>query len=189
MFLDFQYEVVVNKLEDSETRQCKEEMNLKFDDTLYEMANKKLEDEYNCTIPFLPPFVSNKTGKLTQICQSSNTGKRAIERYLDLESTMLGENTPCSRMDIFLGMPAISNDSAMPGGSMPYQGYGYDHTSFIMLYFKTNIKVKHIVWDYDLVTLVGEIGGYTGLLVGFPIARGIIWINSIIFKLVVKVVQ
>ena len=164
-------------------------MDLKFDNTLYEIANRKLEVEFECTIPFLPIFVSHHTGKPTKICQNSETGKKAMDRYLEIESTLLGENMPCSRMDIFLGMPAISNDSAMPGGSMPFQGYGYDNTSFIMLYFKTDIKVKHIVWDYDLITLIAEIGGYTGLLVGFPIARGIIWINSIILKLVVRIAQ
>jgi hypothetical protein len=111
--------------------------------------------------------------------------KKAMERYLEIESDLLSK-MPCARMDIFLGMPAITNDSAMPGGSMPYQGYGYDNTSFILLYFKTNIKVKDIIWDYDFTTLVAEIGGYTGLLIGFPIARGVIWINSIILKITIK---
>ena len=164
-------------------------MNLNFDDTLYETANKLLEVEFKCTIPFLPIFVSNHTDEATKICHNSETGKEAMDKYLDVESMFLGENMPCSRMDISLGMLDISNDSAMPGGSMPFQGYGYDNTSFIMLYFKTDIKVKHIVWDYDLSTLIGEIGGYTGLLVGFPIARGIIWINSIVLKVVVRLTQ
>ena len=189
MFLDFQYEIVINKLDDSETRKCSESMNLKFDDKLYELANKKLEFEYMCTIPFLPTIVSNNTGKPTVICQNLEVGKKAMEKYLDIESTMLGQNIPCSRMDISFGMPAITNGSSMPGGSIPFQGYGYDNTSFVMLYFKTDIKVKHIVWDYDLRTLVGDIGGYTGLLVGFPIARGIIWTNSIILNFIIRIMQ
>ena len=180
--------MVINTIEDDERRPCAPELNKNFDETLYKMANADLEKLYQCTIPFLPAIVSNTTGVPTSICKNLDTGKLAMERYLGIESDLLS-SMPCARMDIFLGMPAISNDSAMPGGSIPYQGYGYDHTSFILLYFKTNIKVKHIVWDYDSISLVAEIGGYTGLLLGFPIARGVIWINSIILKVITRVLN
>ena len=185
MFVDFHYEIAINALQQSDNKPCDPLLNLQFDDNLYQVANKELEKLNNCTIPFLPLNTQNVTQVPLQICENAEMGKSAMSLYLDIESRLLG-NIPCSRMDVFLGMPAITNDSALPGGSVPYQGYGSDNTSFILLYFKTNIKVKTVVWDYDILTLVAEIGGYTGLLVGFPIARGIILINSVILKITLR---
>ena len=185
MFVDFHYEISINALQQSDNKPCDPLLNLQFDDNLYQVANKELVKLNNCTIPFLPINTRNVTQDPLKICENAEMGKSAMSLYLDIESRLLG-NIPCSRMDVFLGMPAITNDSALPGGSVPYQGYGSDITSFILLYFKTNIKVKTVVWDYDILTLVAEIGGYTGLLVGFPIARGIILINSVILKITIK---
>ena len=185
MFVDFHYEIAINALQQSDNTPCDPLLNLQFDDNLYQVANKELGKLNNCTIPFLPINTRDVTQVPLQICENAEIGKSSMSLYLDIESRLLG-NIPCSRMDVFLGMPAITNDSALPGGSVPYQGYGSDNTSFILLYFKTNIKVKTVVWDYDILTLVAEIGGYTGLLVGFPIARGIILINSVILKITLK---
>ena len=185
MFVDFHYEISINALQQSDNKPCDPLLNLRFDDNLYQVVNKELVKLNNCTIPFLPMSRRNITTVPLQICKNAEMGKSAMSLYLDIESRLLGQ-IPCSRMDVFLGMPAITNDSALPGGSVPYQGYGSDNTSFILLYFKTNIKVKTIVWDYDILTLIAEIGGYTGLLVGFPIARGIILINSVILKITLK---
>ena len=185
MFVDFHYEIAINALQQSDNKPCDPLLNLQFDDNLYQVANKELVKLNNCTIPFLPINTRNVTEDPLKICENAEMGKSAMSLYLDIESRLLG-NIPCSRMDVFLGMPAITNDSALPGGSVPYQGYGSDNTAFILLYFKTNIKVKTVVWDYDILTLVAEIGGYTGLLVGFPIARGIILINSVILKITLR---
>jgi hypothetical protein len=154
-------------------------MNLNFDRNVYELANAELERQYNCTTPFLPAIASNVTGAPPTICADEKIGKKAMELY-DLIETSLRDNTPCSRMDIFLGLPFYSINE------YPYQGFGYNDTAFILLYFKSSIKVKSTVWDYDFITLVAEIGGYTGLLVGFPIARAVIWINAIILKILIN---
>ena len=155
---------------------CDRNMNLNFDNRVYEMASASLEREYKCTIPFLPAVSSNITGKPIDICKNEEIAERAMELYEFIETSQRN-NTPCARMDILLGLPFISK------GSVPYQGFGHNDTAFILLYFKSSIKVKSTVWDYDFITLVAEIGGYTGLLVGFPIARGVILINSIILKI------
>ena len=152
-------------------------MNIKFDEIFYKVYNDDLENKYKCTIPFIPLIYSNTTKSQSEICKVPEIGKEATKRDGDVKLIL-----PCARMDIFLGIPTISNGLEMPGGSVPYQGYGYDHTSFIKLYLKSEIKVKSIVWDYDFLTLVAEIGGYTGLLIGFPIVSVVIWINSVIFQ-------
>jgi hypothetical protein len=154
-------------------------MNLNFDQTVYEIAHAELETKYNCTIPFLPEMASKVTGVPLQICKDEEIGKNAMELY-ELIETSQRNNTPCARMDIFLGLPFMST------GSAPYQGFGDNDTAFILLYFKSSIKVKQTIWDYDFIRLVAEIGGYTGLLVGFPIARAFILVNSIILKLLIR---
>ena len=158
---------------------CDKQMNLDFDRNVHEIANAESERQYNCTTPFLPAIASNVTGVPPTICADEKIGKKSMALY-DLIETSLRENTPCSRMDIFLGIPFYSTETR------PYKGFGYNDTAFILLYFKSSIKVKSTIWDYDLIRLVAEIGGYTGLLVGFPIARGVIWINSIILQILMN---
>ena len=158
---------------------CNPDMNLKYDDTVYEIANADLDRRYNCTIPFLPTISSNITGTPPEICRTEATGTKAMKQYEYIEASHLS-NTPCVRMDIFLGLPFISS------GSVPYQGYGFNDTAFIKLYFKTAIKVKSTVLDYDFITLVAELGGYSGLLIGVSVGEGIIRINSVIIKILAK---
>ena len=155
---------------------CHPEMNLNFDDTVYQIANAKLEQEYNCTIPFLPTLSLDITGKPPEICRNEAIGNKAMDTYKYVETSQL-KHTPCARMDIFLGLPFISK------GSAPYQGFGFNNTAFIKLYFKTAIKVKHTVLDYDFITLVAELGGYTGLLIGLSVGQGVIMINSFVLKI------
>ena len=84
-------------------------------------------------------------------------------------------------MDIFLGMPAISNNSEVTNPH-PYSGYGLRDKAFVLLYFRTDVKVKRTVYDYDFLTLVGELGGYVGLLIGISLSELIIHSNSYIVK-------
>ena len=156
-----------------------------FDDMLYEAANENLDDKYGCTIPFLPQMKSKNTGKDLDICKSPEIGQMALKSYEDVETKMLG-NVPCTRMDISLGMPHVSHDAAAPQGSVPYQGYGSDETSFVLLYFKPTIKVKRTILEYDYLTLVAEIGGYVGLLIGVSLAQSSIAIITLLAKTVEK---
>ena len=114
---------------------CDKEMNFEFDSNVHEIANAELERQYNCTIPFLPSIASNVTGVPSTICADEKIAKKSMELY-DLIETSLRENTPCSRMDIFLGLPFYGINE-----KHPYQGFGYNDTAFILLYFKSSIKV------------------------------------------------
>ena len=144
------------------------------------MANNQLETEFGCTVPFLPSLPSNSDGKLTEICKDEKIGFKAMTEYLDIVSSQLG-NMPCARMDIFLGMPAISNNSEVMNPH-PYSGYGLRDKAFVLLYFRTDVKVKRTVYDYDFLTLIGELGGYVGLLIGISLSELIIHSNSYIVK-------
>ena len=160
--------MALNELE-SEDRSCNKDMISIYDDSLYKMGNDELENKFGCTIPFLPPFSSNVTGKPIDICKDEETGSKAMNHYLDIESSQFG-NMPCARMNIFLGLPAITNNSEVTNPH-PYMGYGLRNKAFAMLYFPTDVKVKRTVYDYDFLALVGELGGYVGLLVGVSLAE------------------
>ena len=89
---------------DEQDRSCNPDMISIFDKALYKRANHELENKFGCTIPFLPTFQSNVTGKPIEICKDAETGTKALGHYLDLESSQLG-NMPCARIDIFLECP------------------------------------------------------------------------------------
>ena len=61
-------------------------------------------------------------------------------------------------MDIFFGI--LFDD-----------GVRKDGKSFLKIYLKSNIKFQQTIYDYTLLTLLAEIGGYTGLLLGISVSN------------------
>ena len=173
LFLDFAYELSINTLEDFEAMSCDSNMNLNFDDTLYKVANSKLENQFSCTVPFLPPFVSNITGKTTKVCSDPIVGYNALELYDYFKSGGLSliSDQPCATMDIFLGLPFQDAHDRMD-------------EAYLKIYLKTSVKVKNTVWDYDYITLIGEFGGYTGLLLGISLVDILLRINRFFIQLI-----
>lgn len=155
-------------------------MDFKFDETFYRLANADLENQYGCTIPYLPLILSNVTQKPTEICKDEDIGQKAMNRYSNIQTSQLG-NMPCARIDIFMGIPTVTNNSEV-ANPRPYMGYGTRDTAFVLIYFKTHIKVKSTVYDYDFLTLVAELGGYIGLLVGLSLIELINHAKSIVIK-------
>ena len=151
---------------------CDPSMNLDFDATLYRVANSKLEDKFGCTVPFLPPFTSNKTRKITKICDDSKTGSDAQELYDYFKSGGLSQisKQPCATMDIFLGLPFTSSHSN-------------EKEAYFKIYLKTAVKVKKTVLDYDYLTMIGEFGGYTGLLLGISLVDILIRFNRFFMRM------
>ena len=154
---------------------CSRDRDNDYDEIVYKKANAKLEKTFNCTIPFIPPIRSKTTGLQTAICDHELVGDKAIHLYEQIE-TAERNSPPCAGMNIILGLPFNSK------GTAPYEGFGHNNTAFVMMYLKPSVKVLHIVWDYDFIALVAGIGGYTGLLIGFPIANGVVSINSVILE-------
>lgn len=71
---------------------------------------------------------------------------------------------------LFSGMPFVSEDP--------------DQDTFkVKIYLKTTTKVKKTVPDYPVLTMIAEIGGYTGLLLGISIVN----LTSLIDKMFEKV--
>ena len=145
-------------------------MNDNFDDTLYDRINEMLENEFNCTVPFLPPVKSKLTGNDIEICESPHTGADAYEQYYYLRSS--GQSTlcdsPCTGMDIYLGLPFFAA--------------GNEGLAYIKIYIKSALKVKTTVLDYGFVTLFAELGGYVGLLLGLSAVKVSVVINTFLVK-------
>ena len=179
VFLEVDYEITINTLWNSEQMSCSPDKDKNFDNIVYGKANAELEKTFNCTIPFIPSINSNTTGHPPAICDNEMIGDKAMQLYEQIETTERN-HPPCAGMNIILGLPFQTK------GTVPYQGFGHNDTAFVMMYLKPSVKVLHIVWDYDFIALVAGIGGYTGLLIGFPIARGVILINSIILKILIQ---
>ena len=149
---------------------CNKNMDKQFDATLYERINKKLEHEFNCTVPFLPAIKSKLTGHYTDICKDPNTSMAAYKQYEYLRSS--GQSTlcesPCAGMDIYLGLPFISTTN--------------DTWAYIKIYLKSTVKMKSTVLDYTPLSLVAEVGGYVGLLLGISVVNIAIIINSFLMR-------
>ena len=62
---------------------------------------------------------------------------------------------PCTNVELFFGLPSY------------YSTVDTDpNLAYVKLYFSSTVKRKKIVYDYELLTMVSEVGGYSGLLLG-----------------------
>ena len=96
--------------------------------------------------------------------------KHSTKYYLTIESTsfvsivldlrydkaMIHCPQPCSTMDISLGYPILSTNQVPKEASMK-------------LYFKSMVTVRKSVLTYNFTSMLAEIGGHIGLLLGFSL--------------------
>jgi hypothetical protein len=54
---------------------------------------------------------------------------------------------------------------------LPFFDDGSANSSYIKVYMKSRIKKKSTILDYTFGTMIAEIGGYTGLLLGVSIVH------------------
>ena len=47
---------------------------------------------------------------------------------------------------------------------LPFNGTGDSSRAYIKMYMKSTVKFKKIVYDYTILSMLAEIGRYTGLL-------------------------
>ena len=69
-------------------------------------------------------------------------------------------------MDVYFGV--LFND-----------GETYDGSSYLKIYLKPTVKVQETIYDYTVLSLLAEIGGYTGLFLGASVANLTIIIEKI----------
>ena len=64
---------------------------------------------------------------------------------------------PCSTMDPDLGLPFVGKQD--------------DGIAYLKMYMLSTVKVKKTVLDYTWLSMLAEIGGYTGLLLGVSVVN------------------
>ena len=164
------YDITYNTLFASEETVCNKRMDNLFDVTLYHRINEDLDKKFNCTVPFLPPIRSNRTGYEMKICKEENKSIEAVKRYDFLRSS--GQSSlcasPCEGMDIYLGLPFISPTSS--------------NFTYIKIYLKSNVKIKKIVYDYTFLSLIAEAGSYIGLILGISVINIALNLNMIFLR-------
>ena len=108
--------------------------------------------------------------KANEICVNKTQGEiyQIMDYYKQLESDVTKRNCirPCSTMDVYFGV--LFND-----------GLTYDGSSYLKIYLKPTVKVQETVYDYTVLSLLAEIGGYTGLFLGASVANLTIIIEKI----------
>ena len=65
---------------------------------------------------------------------------------------------------------------------LPFNGTGDSSRAYIKMYMKSTVKFKKIVYDYTVLSMLAEIGGYTGLLLGVSVVN----LTSLIDRLGIK---
>ena len=54
--------------------------------------------------------------------------------------------------------------------------------AYMKLYVKSTVKMKKTVLDYTWVSMLAEIGGYTGLLLGISVVNVTNYLDKLFFK-------
>ena len=55
-FIDMQYSIMANTLQDESPIPCGNETNFEFDNCFYQSMEKNLMDQFNCVVPFISPM-------------------------------------------------------------------------------------------------------------------------------------
>ena len=180
-FIDVRFDLSINTWTQSKNIPCNPSMNVKFDDVLYQNLSRALATEFNCTVPFLPDINSDHAQQYGReheesdaaICHEPQTQKAAYKRYKLLKrnkENALCEN-PCNTMQIYFGLLFTE------------EKYRNDR-AFIKIYLQSMTTVKLTVMDYDSVTMIAEIGGYTSLLLEISVINLSTFMFKSIFKLI-----
>ena len=142
---------------------------------MYWNLQSLLVSEFNCTVPFLPEFSSSKDFQQAEICKDPKTRKEAYAKYDLLKrnnENKVCEN-PCNTIQAYFGL--FFEDPT----------YEEKEKAYIKIYLQSMTTIKLTVMDYDGVTMVADIGGYTGLLLGMSA----IHLSRFLFQSVLKVIN
>ena len=158
---------------DVEGHFCNEQMNYNYDKKFYEKVAFENERDLNCSVPFHPTTNSSITGRQIEICSDSKDGKKAIRNWVAsfYSSSETPLDKPCAEMEFFLGFPLVNEDRS-------------ESEAYIKIYIKSHVKVKSVILYYDMTTLVADVGGYIGMLLGVSLVDLTIMCNAVFSKAV-----
>ena len=152
-YLSFFYDLT-KLLQESKGSLCSDEMNDSHDSCILDNLDKAMKDKFGCS------FVN------TSYPESICNGRNVKESYKDdfngeffkLYRTVLTTfcPKPCKTMDVFYGIPVESDNNIK-------------EEAFTKLYFKQQINSRRSTYSYESDSVIADIGGYLGLLLGFSL--------------------
>ena len=148
----------MNSLGNLEGNKCNDTMNLNFDEIWYQFVATENEKLFGCSAPWFPTTYSQRTKKQIQICNNSTMGLKATNKFrAAMNKPIASELAPCANFDIYLDNPDIDDvDNNV-------------NEEYIRMYANIQIKENTLVLQYDIIALIAEMGGYTGILLGISI--------------------
>ena len=124
-----------------------------FDGCMYSKLRRIMLDELNCTVPWMPDQ--------TRICTEPEDRKRAFELYQKNRRNQkdICPNS-CKFTNMYFGPPVTG-----------LRNQEDSHTSAAILYFRRDIKTTNEYYLYSVLSMLAEIGGYVGLLLGVSLFK------------------
>lgn len=112
---------------------------------------KKMNSEMGCTVPYLPD-------NDYPICNSDllTKGYKLYDSLISGSQRLLCQK-PCSFMTVFVGFPFSEPRT--------------DDLAQTVLNLKSTTRVKKTVLNYESLSMLAEIGGYSGLLLGVSLVN------------------
>ena len=188
-FIDLVYTISDNTLEQESRIPCTSKHNFTFDDCLYRKINGAMMNKFGCTVAFLPP---NSTSDL--VCRNKN--ETEIEDFMKFYGHISSNGQrnfcqmPCSTMEVsfFNYFSSSSNSwyfSPKVFLGLLFEGHGKENEAYIKIYLKSSVKSREFVPDYTFLSMLAEIGSYTGLLLGVSLVH----ITSLIDRIFVRLMK
>ena len=106
-------------------------------------------ERYGCVMPF------HDSRPLEKQCLPNNTMRNEYWELLRNDIFKTHCQLPCASMDVTF--PTPSYDS------------GPLTEAYVKLYLLSTVKVQTSFWSYSIITLLAEVGGYVGLLLGISL--------------------
>ena len=188
-FIDLVYTISDNTLEQESRIPCTSKHNFTFDDCLYRKIKGAMMNKFGCTVAFLPP---NSTSDL--VCRNKN--ETEIEDFMKFYGHISSNGQrnfcqmPCSTMEVsfFNCFSSSSNSwyfSQKVFLGLLFEGHGEENEAYIKIYLKSSVKSREFVHDYTFLSMLAEIGSYTGLLLGVSLVH----ITSLIDRIFVRLMK
>jgi hypothetical protein len=148
LFIDHYFEVIYSLPDFG----CSDKMDFDYDKCYIKDAGEQMNTHtYGCILPFYGNI------EYGNICNSgSENWKKIMTDFHPMTIAVDKCVTPCINDAISYGFPYLRE-------SFQKSEIGY---TTVYYKFRRMIAVKKMVYTYDLISMVAEIGGYSGLLLG-----------------------
>ena len=148
--MDITFDIISQNPYSKKENHCKATMDTGFDQCYANSYDANYLKQFGC----LSPFARSSSYPICDVGQNQTLAKRMKKFLREQNVISIPEacGDPCSFSNVIIGFPIRSKSSM--------------NSTYGKLHFRTTLKKTYLTEDYPLMTMIGEIGGYTGLLLG-----------------------